>query len=744
MLKIRCRFIVLILFLFTLMACTPTGIAVPKDRMDAPQGLSITGSTLEWQAVDGARKYDVYANGEKVDTVTGIAYDIGAPIVRTLYYLVTKGTLSIDESLPSISVAFVPGSATEVDQILSILISRDYEEPYDGFPEELVRRGMTAAEFQTLLDGFEDFQDVMSTTSDPLLINAALVELFAAIPNFEAVIAGVFKFIPTRLDDKIKDAERVITYYETTYPVATRTAKIDAVIAKLEAALAVDQAYATLLAEDRDRIIATLAAVADSLVTAHAALSGDLFTDLIGMIEDTDANAAELVLVKDEVVAVLLESMPSVDDLTMLYRLVFDLSAAALGDRADDATIGYANDFAAYVHAEYQLGLAYLGSLDVAYFEQLTAWEEDGASAQLLYARTLSLVARYQRSFQTAHADQFDDLDDLFDDDQRFAFMRVHTTLALSVLGQTAGTYVTDSDGIHLEALLAAMTSAQFSASAEAAAIFDDALADYFADADANFVELFVLRLGFAGGLFLRNTATDVAYANETEFVLARERASCAFWKEWFRFLGIMSDQLSDEALLSLTTLFGEAVPGDSLSVEIELDPVYADAFDIAFDAALAETNGDAAALIRSLAAYVNDTDLFDGLDDLVQSIHTHDVAAYGADYLASYSYDTTYKSYRVAIYGADRIAGFLTQTVSSDCAEAIQIYVAVATTAIVRAGTGWTTFQIEQQSDGWIDWIDDLADAALAIKDLNPDALTYQELVALEAYLELLESTPF
>ena len=92
----------------------------PPLPLDQPQNLRVNAGILEWNAVDGADAYEIFADGLLIGTVTtGTSFDLAAVLLIDRDYLVTIRAIADDRpaSIPSAAITFRGEGSVTVEQL---------------------------------------------------------------------------------------------------------------------------------------------------------------------------------------------------------------------------------------------------------------------------------------------------------------------------------------------------------------------------------------------------------------------------------------------------------------------------------------------------------------------------------------------------------------------------------------------------------------------------------------------------
>src|SRR5690554_1466313 len=207
----------LVVSVFALAACKRGGTDLDlnyDEQIDAPTALKISGNMLSWNSVKDAKGYIIYINDVKVDTVDTNSYDFSSEIEdRMIFKVVTKAPRGMQDSVASVTIAYVKNKDAEISAIIDYIIDNDMSMS-DEFAAELVNKGMLADEFTTMMDSMETLIDDMPYASDLDDMYQLLDEAMDDVTNIEALVSAIVKtMLPEQIDDEIYWLEQDVVYY---------------------------------------------------------------------------------------------------------------------------------------------------------------------------------------------------------------------------------------------------------------------------------------------------------------------------------------------------------------------------------------------------------------------------------------------------------------------------------------------------------------------------------------------------
>ncbi len=698
-----------------------------SDRIAAPTNLILLEGTLSWTPVAGVTDYDVYADGVLLHSVAGVSDAVGVPAIRTIYTVVAKGPVGMLDSLPSVGVAFVPDAVSEIALIDAAIAACGFPEGIPGFSAELVRRGMPAAEFDAMLEGISYEFEQLDVAALSEAVDRILV-LAATVVHREALIAAIVHIMPEQLlEPQLAAIDAMIETYtdlrDRTWNPSDRD-MYDQIIRELQTQKAEFLDLQALIAADPDLVTASLTRLVDYLVEVLGGLDGGAIDGLIALLEAGDADIAELLLVKDEMVQVLLDTIPDIDDFVLLYRMLL-----VFADPADLAGAELlANEAAVRARYELELSLRFVLASEALFEELLAPHTLTVPEGDLLGpSRLIRAFSIDYLAFKAENADLITAADAALDDATEYLLFRQSVGLANAMLENT-GTPQGDIDAMNV--FYDAITPELFVKIGDTEALAVDRLMAYFAEHAENAIYLkAVLRgIGYDGETFY-NHATGETFETVTEYDRAYLLASYAYKAELFAMIDEIAGSLSVDEAADLIDVLKVVFPMfladmDAINFDTAAD---ADAILLAFATALDAEGTEAVAMLQRIAAYVVDNDVYGGVATIYAEADAYWTDLYGADYDAIEGMDRSYGRYRYMVYFAHHYNALLTPDMIEFLDSASDAYF-----DLMRAGV----LPGSELDDDYWDERQELFDdrllvviaGARACGDLDPDSLTDED----------------
>ncbi|MFA7107014.1 MAG: hypothetical protein WC154_06905, partial [Candidatus Izemoplasmatales bacterium] len=290
-----------------------------EEEIAFPINLKIEGKVLSWDPVENAKGYIVYANDEKVDQVSETSYDFSdLEGERLIFTVITKAPRGMKNSAHSASIAYIENKEEEIQAVQLALDNSEMDMP-EGFAEEIVNKGMLASEFQATLTALLAFEEEMDTVSNPQEFYDSVSAMMDEVSNPEPIISAFVKFsLPDTIQADIDNYELMIQQYQVMIDQYGDFGGYyqDSIDYYNEQILSLEEMLETM-DESSDQIVKAVLVVIEYLMQVESMITEDLVTKMIELSETeslADLNPEEVILIKDEIVNILNETLPSVSD----------------------------------------------------------------------------------------------------------------------------------------------------------------------------------------------------------------------------------------------------------------------------------------------------------------------------------------------------------------------------------------------------------------------------------------------
>lgn len=740
--------LLLLLGVFGLAACqqvttVSTTDVIPAESVAAPTNLSISGKVLSWTAVAGVTQYKVYVNGVETATVNTTSYDFTSLTGDSLLFtVVAVGPTGYEDSVPSASVAYVANPAIVIAAINAVADGEDMTLP-EGVAAELVRKGITGPIFQNDIDAVQTFQTAMETADgDMSMMNDALTAFVADVENYEAYLSAFLLIAPDMIDEQIASEEENRAYYEDMldmYPGDEYyLSRIDEINRQIETLTNMQ----TAIEENRDQMLVTVMAVVDYLLAFHEQITVTLIEQIEAIADDPDATAAEIVLVKNEITTLLLDNLPSGEDLTLVFELLAVLEDAMNGD-VTSMTADLANEYAAEVRIMLEIEIRFLASLDATFIDDMMALDNGDYTETRANAERAILFIMAFSTFEDANQVLIDSLDNVFTEAQeQAAFEAMVDSYAELMIAQGAS----EADAAIVENILLDLT---YQLATAGGAVFDDMAEKAFDHLVATNCAL--IRLIAESGSYVedfdyysyeyvyRNDYQGVTYPNETDYRYAQNLSTAATLDAVMALMNATVGTMTEAQLASVLDMVLAMVPEDELATQLETTATVLDNLVALLNTTLDAQDQNVLGLLQSFIAYANTGDLFGHYGMLVTEIHNHNVTEFGADYLANYDYDGEYERYATVIFIAHHLDAWITPTQETQIDAVVGAAFDFMANADFLTLSGMTLQQVTDLETALVGAIDDVIAQAGTVGAYDADTLTTEQMDAINDFMMII-----
>ncbi|MCK4551353.1 MAG: hypothetical protein KAU02_00445 [Tenericutes bacterium] len=650
--------LVLLLFItvlsFLLVGCNNGGSELDIDLnefINSPTNLSISGKTLSWDEVENADGYLVYVDGEEEDSVNTNGFDFSGLTGENLIFQVkTKAPRGMQDSGVSASIAYVANPTIEIYAINSAysamisslsdnnLVELPFSLP-EGFPEELVRKGMIGSEFETIMTSLVSLQTNIVTTTT---VNEQFDLFDAFLSSIDNVEAFVSASVVTLLADMIQfqiyelqsdlllygeyfanaNDEYFEEYYQNLINQATLT---------LEAL----NALKTEIEDNPDSIVMSITTTIEYFVSIEEMLSSDLFTYLQSLFEATepdDVNVNELVLIKEEIVNVLRETMPSQEDMSLMFQFysVFQTLTNTTVN-LDIEVDNYSGKLAAQALLTLEATINYLDTFDEAYFNDFIDVTRLDVSFELISVELAILSIEYFKEFKDSNQALLDSISDIFTDEEKELLFDDY--LAVLISG--------DIVGDEYQIIYSGLVEVNFQTILHLQSVYGDAFdaaLDVFVERGGEVIRQLVILQNYGMDYFedtYVNFATNDVYENDYEFNSERMKTNYKVLEEVFYILEATIDIFNDEDYGKFIELIFDLIP---------VEAFFGSGFDSQFTESTLElikglieetmdnSKADQLELFQNIVGYVVDEEVFANFYSVEEDRFAYLESVYGYD----------------------------------------------------------------------------------------------------------------
>ncbi|MDP3130201.1 MAG: hypothetical protein Q8N15_02580, partial [Bacillota bacterium] len=331
----------------------------------------------------------------------------------------------------------------------------------------------------------------------------------------------------------------------------------------------------TAIEENSDQMLITVMAVVDYLLEFHEQITVTLIDQIEAIADDPDATAAEIALVKNEITTLLLDNLPSGEDLTLVFELLAVLEDAMNGD-VTSMTADLANEYAAELRISMEIVIRFLASLDAAFIDDMMALDsEEYTEVEAGTERAILFIMAFAE-FKDANQVLIDSLDSVFTEAQeQAAFEAMVDSYAELMIAQG----VPEAEAAIAENILLDLTYQLVTA---AGTVFDDMgekAFDHLVATDCALIRLVAINSNFQGTYdcsiefcpyVLENGYLGETYATETAFDYAKNLSTAAVLDAFMAFLNATVGTMTEAQIASVFDMFLAMVPEDELATQME------------------------------------------------------------------------------------------------------------------------------------------------------------------------------
>ncbi len=421
---------VLLLLIFTMFAfvgCNnKSNIEVDYDEQIAfPTNLEIDGTVLSWDEVPEASGYYVFIDGERVDSVRNNSFDFSKKVDERLVFNVqTKAPRGMQDSILSTSIAYIENKTLQI-ALMEEAVSESAMPFNEDFIEELVNKGMLASEFVAMSDAMEAASDDLYTAETIMDYYELIKDLMDNMENPEPMISALVKYsLVDQLEEQIEFLELRIEEYQ--YYIDNGMdywGSYQDQIDELEIEMSGLYNMLDLINDSPDEIVKSVLFVFDYIRQIEEMVTDGLISDINNLMETDDLgslNVAEIVLVKEEMVNILNETMPEHQDFILVISTLYTFSSAmAESEGIDVDGYIYPEKTAATALMSFEAFIRFLDGLDEAFFTELKAIGDEDNSDYMAEAKLSVLFIEYFDKFLDDNEDLLDQIDAIYTDEEK-------------------------------------------------------------------------------------------------------------------------------------------------------------------------------------------------------------------------------------------------------------------------------------------------------------------------------------
>jgi hypothetical protein len=648
------KFIAIILGLFLalgFLGCNSDGSDIKIDLdefISNPTALTITGDTLSWDEVDDANGYIVYADGEEVDKVKTNSFDFSSLTGDVIIFQVrTRAPRGMQDSALSAKLAFVANRDQEIANINLALSGSEMGAMLgNDFSEELVNKGMLSSDVESMVDEFTDFITAYDDAESFEDFVEAIRGVIEEVDNIEALVSALVKTqLVSYLEMLVEELEDENDEYEEDLESSYSYYSDDELQEMIDANNLQIDTYEDLIdqiEEDADSIVLAITSTIEYFVSVEEMISDDLVSlvdGLSGVEEASDLNVNELVDIKEEIVSILRETMPTEESMVLVLEVI-DLVSSLSGTSMNfDSTVeNHKGKMAAKSLYTLEAFINFLDTFDKDFFEDFKAFAvNEELSEEMISAEIGILVVKYFDKFYDDNENLLDTLSEVFTDEEQEALFDEYK-VAINEMGD------------EFEAIYGMVDTLNFEQLMNLQVIFEDsfgALLDAFVDSDGEVVRQVAILSSFSDD-DNTNLATGEVYNNYTELIEARELAIYDLYSEAFGILNAVVQSLDDDDINEVTNFLLESIfmslvtQIDILVGAVDEELGFSEAELLAakevISTSLDITSSDVLAFLQAVLGYIVEEDVFQEYKTVLQDSYDYFAEEYGTDYASEYN----------------------------------------------------------------------------------------------------------
>ena len=740
------KFVLLLLGIFLLFgvaACNTGGSEIDIDMDEfiaSPTNLAISGKVLSWDAVENADGYIVYVNGEEEDDVKTNSFDFsGLTEAKLVFQVRTKAPRGMQDSGLSASIAYVANPTAEIALINSAIEDSNMSLP-EGFAEELVAKGMIGTEFEDMMDEVETFVTAVQSAETVTEFYNAVDQLLASVDNVEALVSAVIKTLLVEQIEMII-AENIddLDYYQEWYdeePAGYYKDYLGERVDSLEQEIAALQELLDQIENNPDYLVKSVTTTIEYFLSIEEMISTDLVGYIQNLSEVTDPaniNVNELVLIKEEIVNILRETMPTQEDMVLMFEIYNTLMAVSGEVIEMETTVdNYVGKMAAQSLMTIEAFINFLDSLDSDYFTAVKA-EFTVTSPNLLNgAEVIILTIKYYDAFREDNAALLDQISSVFtDEEQEQLFDDYMTGMSELQSDEEYNMFVSQLVSINFELLIRLQN--------EFEEAFDAAL-DAFVERDGEILRQMVILQAFEydyWGDYYGNWVTGEVYENSSEYNTARTITEMTIAQEVFYMIDAVLNVTDNEDYQTVIELIFDvifdAIPADEIASQTGIELTVINSLLTLAETTMNETSADQLELLQNIVEYAVDEEVFATVIQLIEDMGDYESTTYGEDY---YYYDDPYLDYALLIVLAEIYDDFMTSGNRGLVDDIIAEFISALTDTNVQDLTGLTEQQVGFVETNLDDLLDFVKDELGNIANMNASDLSESDLTAIEDFI--------
>ncbi len=711
------------------------------EYIATPSNLEITDKILSWDEVENADGYVIYVNGEEGETVTTNSYDFSSLTGDSIIFQVqAEAPRGMQDSGLSASIAYIANFDQEVTDIETALSYTSWDVP-EGFVEELVRKGMTEEVFEGYLDGYDSFMFDMNQTESMSDQYDALHEFLSNFENIEAIISAfVVTVLPESIEFELSIMEGDLFEYETELEDAGEYYHeyLEERIASLEMSIATLEELLLQIQENPDSIVLSIKTTMEYFMSIEELLTGDLINYLENFIDEgfesePDFNIDEVLLLKEEMVDILRETMPTQEEMMLMFEFYDVVAAISEESISMQFTVdNYNGKIAAQTLLSIEAIINFLDLLDEAYFTEFFSLIEEDENRDMFIADKVILTIKYYDEFRDKNEALLESIGNVFTDEENEILFNdyINSFNNNDMIDEEYNEIYTSLGNINFEILLQLETTFKDT--------FDDVL-DVFVERDGEFLKKYIILEGFTYWGWdseYYNRSTEEIYDTFKEFNHYQTLAAYEFAEELSYILEAILNSFNDQDYENFIELLFTVIPVSIAADEFDLEDQTAsnilDAVNTMFD----NSKGDQLELLQNLINYIVDEEVFADLYEMEEDLYGYIQTQYPDAEYYYYEYsDDPYVAYAMVIQIAEYYVDFMNNANRGLVDDIIDEVIIMLLIEDVMNAANLTETKIENLETNIADLLDFVKTSFEQIKDFDASDLSTTEIEAIQTF---------
>lgn len=601
-----------------------------EEFLSAPVNLQINENTkvLSWNAVEHASKYEVYVNGKKKTTVTGTSYDFSSKSGDYLVFYVIAVGENYANSEKSVSIAYIKNTASVISAIIAAGEELDMMID-EASATELAKRGLTAEKFakdvavvKALIEAADSEGPV-----DMKVLNSKFSDLVKAKIDFVPYVSALLKLVQPELEDAYEqafDSERqilgeILDLYETEY----------------------------------ENLVLAVANTIEYFVKVYDLTKGNV-ADLVDEFKDLkgEPDWQTVFAIKKEITDDLLDRLPPVRDVSLVYRLTAKLLEALSGtDGIADVYYDNASALANQTVLIIKFSLNFLNEIDYAFYSEIRETLEEAPTAQQGAVESLILLILKYDEFVKDNEKLVNDLKSALTEEQKDQFLLAELRSQLATLENLTGFELEFDEDVYLDFV-------------QVLKVLGEKAFDYLVASEGELIRLFATMASYHAYSYWDYDGFYYIYDNEytgetfeyrSQYEFARNITSIDLIAELVNLYKATCATLNDQQVDAIVAFINEVLGLIIDNTDIEPEGVWV--IESLFEY-FADHIDDAKALVDKFANHMVQVQFFAKLKETVTKVHNHYVEEYGEDY-EGYEDNYDYEEYAYIIFVAKYLKPF-------------------------------------------------------------------------------------